>query len=59
MKQEISGIKVSDTVVVQPLEKDSQYEFLGILDNVRQEEKRTLECAKRHIYNTTIVSNLV
>ena len=47
VKQEIPGIKVSDTVVVQPMEKDSQYNFLGILENVRQEEKRTLECARK------------
>ena len=47
MKGEISGIKVSDTVVVQPLEEDSKYKFLGILENVRQEEGRTLECAEK------------
>ena len=36
-----------NTVVVQPLEEDSQYKFRGILENVRQEERRTLECAKK------------
>ena len=35
IKNEIPGIKVRDTVVVQPLEEDSQYTFLGILENVR------------------------
>lgn len=43
MKHEIPGIKVSDTVVVQPLEEDSQYKFLAIIENVHQEERRTLE----------------
>ena len=33
--------------MLQPLEEDSQYKFLGILENVRQEEKRTLECAEK------------
>ena len=47
MKQESPGIRVSDTVVIQPLKEDSQYKFLGILENVRQEEKRTLECAEK------------
>ena len=47
IKQGMPGIKVSNTVVVQPLEEDPQYKFLGILENVRQEEKRTLECAEK------------
>ena len=47
IKQGMPGIKVSDTVVVQPLKEDPQYKFLGILENVRQEEKRTLECAEK------------
>ena len=40
-------IKVGDTVLVQPLEEDSQYKFLGILENVRQEERITLECDEK------------
>lgn len=44
MKHEISGIKVSDTV---PLKEDSQYKFLGILENLHQEERRTPECAEK------------
>ena len=47
MKHDVPGIKVSDTVVVQPLQEDSQYKFLGILENVRQEERRTLEYAEK------------
>lgn len=47
MKHEISGMKVSDTVVVQPMKEDSHYKFLGILEYVRQEERRTLECAEK------------
>ena len=47
MKHEIPGIKVRDTVVVQPLKEDSQYKFLGILVNVHQEERRTLECHEK------------
>ena len=47
LKQEMPGIKVSNTVVVQPPEEDSQYKFLGILENVRQEEKRTLKWAEK------------
>ena len=36
----------SNNNMVQPLEEDSQYKFLGILEDVRQ-EKRTLECAEK------------
>ena len=34
-------------MVVRPLEEDSQYKFLEILENVRQGEKRKLECAEK------------
>ena len=33
--------------MVQPLEEDSKYKFLGVLENARQEERRTLECAEK------------
>ena len=55
MKHEISGIKVSDTVMVQPLEEDSQYKFLGILENVRQEQRRSLECAEKTYLRLSII----
>ena len=47
MKHEIPGTKVSDTAVVQLLEKDAQYKFLGIPEYVRQEERKTLESAEK------------
>ena len=46
-QEDNDSIKLDESFVVQSLKQQSHYKFLGVLENIKQEDLLALECASK------------